>query len=225
MRSKAYQEIKQQAPAKTADIATAVAFLKEHTRPGFDETVEVHAHLGVNAEKSDQAVRGTATLPAGLPRKPRVVVFTPDAAQQAAARDAGATNAGGEELVATIVKEGILDADATIATPAMMQAVAKAAKILGPKGLMPSPKAGTVSDDPVKTIQELLGGRLSFKMDQHGNVHAGIAKISWEQEKITANIEAFLEAVRQARPPTAKGEFLRSVSVKTTMSPSIRISG
>jgi large subunit ribosomal protein L1 len=106
----------------------------------------------------------------------------------------------------------------------MMPKVAQAAKILGPQGLMPSPKAGTVSADPVKTIKELLGGRASFKMDQQGNVHAGIAKISWEQEKIKANFDAFLTALRQARPAAAKGEFVRSVTLKTTMSPGIRVS-
>ena len=225
MHSKIYQAKKEKAPSHPVDIAAAVAFLKEYARSSFDETVEVHLRLGVDATKSDQAVRGTVQLPGGLPKQPRIVVFTADPKQQEEVRAAGAAVSGGEELVASIIEEGALKADLAIAAPDMMPRLAKAAKILGPKGLMPSPKAGTVSPNPAETVQQLLSGKTSFKMDQQGNLHLAVAKISWEQEKIVANITAFLEAVRSVRPAAAKGEFVRSVTVKTTMSPAVRISG
>jgi large subunit ribosomal protein L1 len=225
MHSKKYREVKTKAPGQAVGLTAAVAFLKEHARTSFDETVEVHVRLGVDATKSDQAVRGAVNLPAGLPKKPRIVVFVSDPKAQEAALKAGALQAGGEELVIDIVKEGALEADITVAAPEMMPRLAKAAKILGPKGLMPSPKAGTVTPAPAEAVEQLISGKTSFKMDQSGNIHAAIAKNSWDQAKIIANAEAFLEAVRNSRPAAAKGEFIRSVTLKTTMSPAVRVSG
>jgi large subunit ribosomal protein L1 len=224
MKSKLYKKTKEAFPKEAVDVAAAVKVLKEHARTSFDETVEVHIRLGVDATKSDQAVRGTVTLPAGLPKKPRIVVFASDPKQQEAARQAGALQAGGEELITNIVKEGALEADITVAAPDMMPRLAKAAKVLGPKGLMPSPKAGTVTPDPSQTVGQLLGGKTTFKMDQSGSLHAAVAKTSWDQEKIVANTAAFIEAVRGSRPAAAKGEFVRSIVLKTTMSPAVRVS-
>ncbi|HLD26072.1 MAG TPA: 50S ribosomal protein L1 [Candidatus Andersenbacteria bacterium] len=223
MRSKVYQKTKAAAPAEAVDISAAVAFLKEHARTSFDETVELHARLGVDASKSDQAVRGTLTLPAGPPKQQRIVVFTDQPEQQQAALSAGATQAGGEEIIEAIIKQGSLDADVTIATPAMMPRLAKAARILGPKGLMPNPKTGTVSEDPLNVMEQLRGGQVAFKMDQTGSLHVAIAKLSWEAEKIVANATAALKAIRDSRPSSAKGEFLRSVTLTSTMGPGVRV--
>lgn len=223
MRGKNYRNIKEAAPAEPVDLPAAISFLKEHARASFDETVELHIHLGVDPEKSDQAVRGTVQLPAGPPKRQRVVVFTDDSSQQQAAQVAGAAQVGGEELIESIIQTSRLDADVTIATPKMMPKVARAAKILGPKGLMPNPKNGTVTDSPVEVLQQLLGGKVAFKMDQQGNLHLAVGKASWAADKIIANISTALQAVREARPAAAKGEFIRSANVKTTMSPAVRL--
>jgi len=224
MRSKTYQAIKDKTSAEAIDLDAAIALLKDHARSTFDETIELHIHLGINPDKSDQMVRGTVQLPAGIIKQQSIVVFTTDADAQAAAMAAGATSAGGEELIAAIEEAGFLDADVTIATPDMMPQIAKVAKILGPKGLMPNPKTGTVADDPVSVIKELLGGKLTFKMDQLGNIHQALAKVSWEPGKIASNVRSFIQAVKEARPDSAKGELIVSTTLKSTMSPAIRIS-
>lgn len=223
MRSKTYQAIKQKAPQEPVDISTAVSFLQENASRKFDETVEIHIHLGVDPNKSEQTVRGTVTLPAGAAKQQKIVVFTSDPAQQQEVLTAGALQSGGEELINAIATSKGLDADITIATPELMPKVAKIAKILGPKGLMPSPKTGTVTPDPVSATQALQAGQVSFKMDQQGNIHASLGKISWDQNKVINNVQAFLEAVKSVRPAAAKGEFFRSLTLKSTMSPSIRI--
>lgn len=223
MRSKQYQSIKTKAPAEPIDLKTAVAFIKENKRSSFDETVEIHVHLNINFSKSDQMVRGSVSLPAGSPKKQKIVVFTEDPAQQKDSLSSGATQSGGEELISEIVNNKSLDADIAIATPAMMPKVAKVAKILGPKGLMPNPKTGTVSPDPVSVVKDLHSGKLSFKMDQLGNVHQAIAKVSWDEKKIISNAEAFLQAIKSARPDAAKGELIHNITIKSTMSPAVSI--
>lgn len=223
MRSKQYQAIKSKISEEAIDLKKAVAFVKENDRKKFDETIELHVHLNIDPSKSDQMVRGSVSLPAGSPKKQKIVVFTEDPKQQKDALANGAAQSGGEDLIDEIVKNKSLDADITIATPDMMPKVAKAAKILGPKGLMPNPKTGTVSPDPVTVAKELLSGKISFKMDQLGNVHQAIAKVSWDAEKTISNAEAFLQALKSARPDSAKGEFMRNVTVKSTMSPAVSI--
>ncbi|MFH1353720.1 MAG: 50S ribosomal protein L1 [bacterium] len=222
MRSKTYQAIKQKVPAEPVDISTAVAFLKENARSSFDETIEVHILLGINPSKSDQMVRGTVRLPAGAVKQQSIVVFTDNAELQKEMAQSGAVS-GGQELIDQIVKDGSLDADITIATPDMMPRIAKAAKILGPKGLMPNPKTGTVTPNPASVVKALQSGQVSFKMDQQGNIHAAVGKISWEQDKIIANAREFIKAVTGARPAAAKGEFIRTISLTSTMSPAIRL--
>lgn len=191
------------------DIATAVKQLKEQAKRKFDETVEVHIHLGIDSQKSEQMVRGQVSLPSGTPKPKKVVVIKNDTAS--------------EKLLADIEKNGRLDADVVIATPDMMPKIAKVARILGPKGLMPNPKTGTVTPNPEEAIKDLAGGKISFKMDQLGNIHEAVGKVSWDAEKIAANVQALIEAVRNLRPVGAKGEFLKKIVVKSAMGPAIQV--
>lgn len=223
MKSKTYLQLKKEAPTDSVELVEAVKWLKENTRKSFDETIELHVSLGVNYEKSDQMVRGQVMLPAGAVGIPDIVVFTDDESEQKEAEKAGAKQAGGEKLISEIESKGSLSADITIATPGMMPKVAGIAKILGPKGLMPSPKTGTVSDEPVEVVKELLGGKISFKMDQLGNIHQAIGKASWDEDKIISNVETLLQAITAAKPDAAKGEFLKAIYIKGTMSPSLKI--
>lgn len=209
---------------EAVDVTTAITWLKEHARQTFDETVELHVRLGVDPAKSDQLVRGSVVLPSGLVSTQRVAVITDDIASYEALTAAGAVLIGGDDLLKQIETDGTIAADIVVATPAVMSKVAKVAKILGPKGLMPNPKTETVTDDPVTAVKELAAGKLSFRMDQLGNIHVAVAKVSWDTDKATANVDAILAALKQLRPAAAKGEFLRSVTVCTTMSPAVRIS-
>lgn len=223
MRGKNYTKIKEQAPTRAVSVEEAVTFLQANCQGKFDQTVEVHLHLGVDPAKSDQSVRGSVQLPGGTPKQKKVAVFTTDTGKQAAAQVAGATIVGGDELIAQILAAGSLAADVTVATPDMMPKLATIARILGPKGLMPNPKTGTVTADPEKVVKELAGGKISFKMDALGNIHEGVGKISWDPAKIAANVTALVMAVRAARPATQKGIFIRSVSLKATMSPAVAV--
>lgn len=223
MAGKKYRALQEKLPLGPVDVKTAVTWLKDNVKGKNDPTVEIHIRLGVDHEKSDQMVRGEVTLPGGSPKQKRIVVFTADKTLQAKATEAGAAAVGGKELVDEIVKNGSLDADTTIATPDMMPVIAKIARVLGPKGLMPNPKTGTVTPDPVKAMKELSGGKVFFKMDTLGNLHEAVAKLSWDAEKITKNIEAFFAAVSVLRPATMKGQLVKGAVVKTTMSPAVKI--
>lgn len=223
--SKLYQKTKNVLPKEAVDLETAINFLKAHARSSFDETIEIHIHLNIGPSQSEHAVRGQVVLPGGAPKNKRVAVFVADSAQAKAAQEAGATIVGGEELIAKIAERGSLDADITVASPDLMPKIATIARILGPKGLMPNPKTGTVSPQPAKVVQELLHGRLSFKMDALGNIHEAIGKASWEAARITANATAIIEAVKQARPPAFKGQLIKAVTLASTMSPGIRCVG
>lgn len=222
-RGKIYRAVKKDVPTETVSVSDAVQFVKGHVRTTFDETIELHVHLGIDASKSDQFVRGSVSLPSGAPTQKRVAVFTADAAQQAAARAIGATIVGGEELVAQIEADGSLAADIAVATPELMPKIARVARILGPQGLMPNPKTGTVSPDPVATVKELMGGKLTFKMDQLGNIHEAVGKASWDTDKVVANIDALVDALKTVRPATARGQFLATVTVASTMGPGVRV--
>lgn len=224
MHGKKYKGVKAKVPADVVDIATAVAFLKEHGAGTFDQTIELHVHLGVDHTKSDQMVRATVHLPSGAAKSKRIAVLALETKQQEAAKAAGATTVGGEELLKEIEKTGQLEADVVVATPAMMPKIAKVARVLGPRGLMPNPKTGTVSPDPAAVVTELSAGKVTFKMDALGNIHEAIGKISWEAEKIVANVEAVLAAVKAARPSSLKGQLIKSAVLKSTMSPAIKIS-
>lgn len=215
--SKRFQALVKGRPSAALSLPEAMAFVKAHANAKFDETVELHARLGVDPKKSDQAVRGTVMFPEGAPSAIRVAVFTNDANLQAAARDAGADLVGGAELIEDVRSAGALKTDAAVATPEVMKDLAAVAKILGPKGLMPNPKIGTIGPDPAKIVRELKGGKIAFKMDESGNVHMAVGKASWDAERIVANARAAMEAIRQARPASAKGVFLKSVTLCSTM--------
>ncbi len=223
MRSKSYKQVKEKIGEEQMALAAGIQFLKDNARAKFDETVELHIVLGVDASKSEQSVRGSVVLPSGTPKQKRVAVLTSDKDKQEEAKKAGASVVGGEELIADIEKNGISDIDIVIATPEMMVKIAKVAKVLGPKGLMPNPKTGTVTPDVAKAVEELAAGKVSFKMDNQGNMHAAIAKASWDASKTEANARAFVEAVRAMRPATQRGEFIRKVVLKTSMSPAVRV--
>lgn len=223
MRGKNYKGIKEKAPADAVDVAAAVAFLKESVTGKFDQTIELHVNLGVDHTKSDQMVRATVILPSGTAKSKKIAVLANEPKEQEQARAAGATIVGGDNLIKEIESSGKLDADVVVATPAMMPKISKVARILGPQGLMPNPKTGTVNADPAAVVRELAAGKVTFKMDALGNIHEAVGKISWEAERIVANIEAVITALKGARPTTMKGQLIKSVTLKATMSPAIRI--
>lgn len=214
--SKRFRALVKEKPAGALPLPEAVAFAKAHANAKFAETIELHARLGVDPTKGDQAVRGTVQLPHGAPSSVRVAVFTDDAKLQKAATEAGADLVGGSELIEQVRTKGIA-ADVTVATPDMMKSLAAVAKILGPKGLMPNPKTGTIGPDPAKIVRELKGGKIAFKVDDSGNVHLAVGKASWDADKLVENTRAALEAIRHAKPAGSKGEYLRSVTVTSSM--------
>lgn len=207
----------------TVDFKQAVALLKKHKRSKMDETVEVHMWLGIDPKQSDQAVRGAVPLPHGVGKTVKLLVFTQgDKAAQAKA--AGAEHVGGDELAKKITTENWTDFDVALATPDMMGIVGKLGKVLGPRGLMPSPKAGTVvTGDIAAAVKEFKAGKVEFRADAGGCIHGRVGKMSFDDSKLVENINAFVEAVRLAKPSAAKGDYIRSITVSATMSPGIRI--
>ncbi|MCX5749432.1 MAG: 50S ribosomal protein L1 [Candidatus Saganbacteria bacterium] len=202
-------------------VAEAVDLLKKTARAKFDETVDLAMHLGVDPKKSDQGVRGTFALPAGTGKKIKIVVLT-KGDKYKEAEEAGADAVGAEDLVEKI-SAGWLDFDLVLATPDIMSQVGKLGKVLGKKGLMPSPKAGTVAMDIGKAVREFKAGKLEFKMDKTGNIHLGIGKISFDEKSLKANITAAVEAINKAKPSALKGIFMKSATVSTTMGPGIKL--
>ena len=201
--------------------AEAVDLVKELAPAKFDETVELAVRLGVDPRKADQIVRGTLSLPAGTGRTARVVVFAQgDAAAEA--RAAGADEVGADDLVAKI-EGGFLDFDVAIATPDMMGQVGKLGRVLGPRGLMPNPKTGTVTTDVGKAVTEFKGGRVEYRTDKVGNVHVRVGKVSFTKEQLLQNVHAVIEELMRAKPAAAKGRYLRGVTLSSTMGPGVRI--
>ena len=208
-------------PKREYKIGDAVEALKKLPKTKFDETVELAFKLGVDAKQGDQMVRGTVALPHGSGKKVRVAVFAKGAAAQAA-KDAGADFIGAEDLVKKC-QEGWTDFDVASATPEAMQEVRKLGKVLGPKGLMPNPKTGTVTDDTAKAVREVKAGRVEFKMDKAANLHVAFGKLSFEPKAIEENAKAVINAVVHSRPATAKGHFIVSCTLSSSMSPGLRI--
>ncbi|NIO17225.1 MAG: 50S ribosomal protein L1 [Deltaproteobacteria bacterium] len=202
-------------------IDEAITLLKQMAKAGFSETVDISMKLGVDPKYPDQQVRGSVLLPQGTGKEVRVLVFA-KGEKEKEAKDAGADFVGGDDLVNKI-KEGWLEFDKAVATPDMMSQVGKIGKILGPRGLMPNPKVGTVTFDVGKAVKELKTGRVEYKVDRTGALHAGIGKISFEPGKIKDNFYAFLESVARAKPQNLKGTYIRSVTLSTTMSPGVKI--
>ncbi|GMU79151.1 MAG: 50S ribosomal protein L1 [Acidimicrobiia bacterium] len=199
----------------------AFALVKSLSTRKFDETVEVAIRLGVDPRKADQMIRGTVSLPHGTGKSVRVAVFAAgDAAREA--ESAGADAVGADDLVAR-VEQGFLDFDVAIATPDLMPLVGKLGRTLGPRGLMPNPKTGTVTNDVGRTVEEYKAGRVEYRTDRYGNVHVPVGKVSFEVDALSANYLAVLDEVNRAKPAAAKGRYLKGVSTSSTMGPGIRI--
>jgi large subunit ribosomal protein L1 len=201
--------------------AEAIRLLKQFPEAKFDETVEVAFRLGVDPRKAEQMVRGTVTLPHGTGRSVRVAAFAQgDKAREA--QEAGADLVGGEDLVNEVIK-GNIDFDAAVATPDMMPVVGKAGRVLGPRGLMPNPKAGTVTPDIGKAVRDIKGGKVEYRVDRQGNLHLLIGKRSFEEQRLLENYLTVVDEILRAKPSTAKGKYLKSVTLSSTMGPGIRI--
>jgi large subunit ribosomal protein L1 len=221
-RSKRYRAAAQQVDrTKTYNLADAVATLKKLPPTKFDQTVTLSFRLGVDPKQSDQMVRGTCPLPHGSGKQVRVVVFAEGEAAQAA-REAGAEFVGMKDLIQKC-QEGFQDFDVAVATPAAMAEVRKLGKVLGPRGLMPNPRTGTVTEDTAKAVREVKAGRVEFKLDKNGNVAVPVGKFSFEENALVENGNAVIEALVRARPATAKGRYLEGVTIGATMSPGVRV--
>lgn len=206
---------------KVYSLDTAVNLLKECPPVKFDQSVEVAVRMDLDPRKSDQNVRGTVALPNGTGKSLRVLALV-QGDRIAQALEAGADFAGDKEYVEKI-QNGWTDFDALVTTPDMMREVGKLGKVLGPRGLMPTPKAGTVTADIAKAIKEIKGGKIEFKLDRHGVISALVGKLSFAAGKLNENIESLLEAIRRAKPPGAKGQYIRSASLSSTMGPGLKI--
>ncbi len=208
-------------PEKQYQPAEAMNIIKELPDAKFDETVEVAFRLGLDTRKADQALRGTVSLPHGTGKSVRVGVFaTGEKAREA--QEAGADVVGGEELVEEVMK-GTIDFEATVATPDMMASVGKAGRVLGPRGLMPNPKTGTVTNDIAKAVSDIKGGKVEYRADKTGNIHMIIGKKSFEERALLENYLAVVDEVMRARPASAKGRYIHNLAVSTTMGPSVKI--
>jgi large subunit ribosomal protein L1 len=222
IRSKRYRAATEKVDAKKSySLNEAVAVLKTLPAPKFDQTVTLSFRLGVDPKQSDQMVRGTCPLPNGSGKTVRVLVFAEGLAAQAA-KDAGAEYVGFKDMIEKCTG-GFQDFDVAIATPAAMAEVRKLGKVLGPRGLMPNPKTGTVTDDTAKAIKEVKAGRVEFKLDKNGNIAVPVGKFSFETKALVENGTAVIDAVVKARPPSAKGNFVENVTLAATMLPGVRV--
>ncbi|MCF7837000.1 MAG: 50S ribosomal protein L1 [Candidatus Marinimicrobia bacterium] len=208
-------------PGRVFELDEALTFLKEHATAGFDETAEIAFRLGVDPRKSDQMVRGTVALPHGTGKAVRVAVFATGEAAEAA-QAAGASAVGMDDLIEK-VKGGWTDFDVAVATPEAMKEVRKLGKVLGPRGLMPNPKTGTVTDDTAAAVKQCLAGRVEFKLDRHGNIMAPFGKLSFELSQLADNAKAVIEAVRAAKPSAAKGIYIKRCTLTSTMGPGLTL--
>ncbi len=223
--SRRFNEISKQVnPEKYYPLPDAVGLTKKLATAKFDETVEMHFRLGIDPRHSDQQVRSTVLLPHGLGKTVRVLVFA-EGEEARAAESAGADIVGGDEILDRIQKENWMDFDAALATPAMMKKVGRVARVLGPRGLMPNPKAGTVvpAEDLGRAVNELKAGRVEFRNDKTGNLHIPVGKASFDAEKLAENAQAVLEAVVRVKPAGVKGQYVRRVVVTSTMGPSVHV--
>ena len=218
---KKFHAAKEKVEAKLYSLEEAIPLLQQIKFAKFDESIEIAMRLGVNPKHADQMVRGTVVLPHGLGRSKRVLVIAgPD--KQKEAEDASADTVGGEELVEKI-QGGWMDFDAVVATPDMMRSVGKLGRILGPRGLMPNPKTGTVTTEVTKAVGEIKAGKVEYRVDKAGVVHAPIGKASFSAENLVANAQALVSSVIKAKPAAAKGKYVKSIAVSSTMGPGVRI--
>jgi large subunit ribosomal protein L1 len=220
-RGKRYRSAASRTPQTAVAVDAAVALLKGFDQPKFDQSVELIFNLGVDPAHADQAIRSSISLPHGIGKSKRVVAFTSDPGRAQACLDAGAIRAGGEELVGEIEKSGFSDFDVAIATPDMMRFVGRLGKTLGPKGLMPAPKAGTVTPDIENAVKEYAAGKVEFRTDKQGNVHTVVGKVSFDNQKLTENINAMVDRIKSLRPAAAKGLYIRKAVLKGSMTPAV----
>ncbi len=221
-RGKKFAAARKQIPVdRQYTIEEAIPLVQKVKYAKFDETVELSLRLGVDPKHADQMVRGTVVLPHGLGKSKRVLAIA-NAEKQKEAQEAGADIVGGEEMVEKI-QGGFLDFDAVVATPDMMRAVGKLGKVLGPRGLMPNPKTGTVTAEIAKAVKEIKAGKVEFRVDKTGIIHAPVGKMSFASDSLVANTHALVESIVKAKPSAAKGKYLRSVTLSSTMGPGVRI--
>lgn len=222
-KSKKHREAASKIESRQYQLDEAVTLLKSLDTAKFDETVEVAMRLGVDPRHADQMVRGTVNLPHGTGKSKRVLVIA-DGDPMKEAEQAGADIVAGEEIVQKIL-DGFMDFDAVVATPSMMRVVGRLGKVLGPRGLMPNPRTGTVTMEVAKAVEEIKAGKVTFKVDKAGNLHAPVGKKSFDEPKLADNIAAFITSVVKAKPPGAKGKYVRSLYLSSTMSPGIELDG
>ena len=220
--SKRYKEaVKQVDPTKVYTLKEAVSCLKKMAATKFDSSVDLHFQLGVDTKKPEEMVRGTVVLPHGRGKSIRVAVFCKGEAEKEA-KEAGADIVGGEDLI-NKVAGGFMDFDSAVATPDIMKELSKLGKVLGPRGLMPSPKTGTLTNDVGKAVRELKKGKVEYKVDKQGGIHISIGKLSFDETKIYENAARVIEAINSARPGTLKGTYIRNLSLASSMSPGFKI--
>lgn len=221
-RSKRYKSLSDKIErGKMFELEECVNLLKESRSIKFDESVDIAVRLGVDPKKADQMVRGTVSLPHGIGKEVKVLVLC-KAPKDKEAKEAGADYVGLEEYIKKI-EEGWSDVDAIIATPDVMKDVGKLGKYLGRKGLMPNPKAGTVTFEVSESVKQLKAGRIEFRVDRHGNIHATVGKVSFSAEKLVENIKSLMDQVLRLRPPSAKGQYVRNITLSSTMGPGIKV--
>ena len=209
--------------ATSYEPAEAIALVKKTATAKFDETVEVHIRTGCDGRHAEQQIRGAVVLPNGTGKTVRVLVFA-KGDKVSEAESAGADYVGGDELIPKIQNEGWLDFDVVVATPDMMGVVGRLGKVLGPKGLMPNPKAGTVTMDVAKAIADIKAGKIEYRLDKTNIIHCPVGKASFTEEKLAENFNALMEAIVKAKPSALKGQYLRSISLSTTMGPGVKVS-
>ena len=219
--SKRYKAMAEKVSEAPLALAEAIDKLKEFGTTKFDQTVEIHMRLGIDPKQADQIIRGSIVLPHGIGKTQRVVVFAKGELAEAA-KEAGADEVGQEEL-AKKIQDGWFDFDACIAAPDMMGVVGRLGRVLGPRGLMPSPRAGTVTPDVAKVVKEYKAGKVEFRNDSGGNVHAVVGKVSFDNDKLQENIQAFVDLISGMKPLAVKGTYVRGISICATMSPGIRV--
>lgn len=221
---KKYQEAAKLVDRKIQyEPAEAVALVKKTATAKFDETVEVHIKTGCDGRHAEQQIRGAVVLPNGTGKAVKVLVFA-KGDKVAEAEAAGADYVGGDELIPKIQNEGWLDFDVVVATPDMMGIVGRLGKVLGPKGLMPNPKAGTVTMDVTKAVNDIKAGKIEYRLDKANIIHVPVGKVSFDEAKLQENFDALMEAIAKARPSAVKGQYLRSITLSTTMGPGIKVS-
>ncbi|HOA73551.1 MAG TPA: 50S ribosomal protein L1 [Phycisphaerae bacterium] len=204
-----------------AEVKPAKSYKGARKRKGFDQTVELVMHLGIDPKQADQMIRGSVSLPKGIGASKRVIAFCPDEMAEEA-KAAGAVEAGGDDLIKK-VSDGWLDFDVAVAHPQVMGKVGKLGRVLGPQGKMPSPKSGTVTPDIATAVREYAAGKLEYRNDAGGNIHAVVGKLSFAAEDLKTNIEAFIDHIRKVKPTAAKGQYIRKVAISATMTPSVLI--